>query len=94
MAIIRKLTKGLTTRKEASEYHTPLVGQLLLKSNSNENEIYTKIQKNHLQNLTFKESLAIKNRKPSLNNGIKATEELCLSNQKNWDTYSAKWRQV
>ena len=31
----------------------------------------------HWQNLAFKESLAIKERKPSLNNGIKATKDLC-----------------
>ena len=30
------------------------------------------------QTLAFKESLAIKDRKPSLNNGIKAAKELCL----------------
>ena len=32
----------------------------------------------HWQNLAFKESLAIKERKPSLNNGIKAAKDLCL----------------
>ena len=32
----------------------------------------------HWQTLAFKESLAIKDRKPSLNNGIKAAKDLCL----------------
>ena len=32
----------------------------------------------HWQTLAFKESLAIKDRKPSLNNGVKAAKDLCL----------------
>ena len=32
----------------------------------------------HWQTLAFKESLAIKDRKPSLNNGVKAAKYLCL----------------
>ena len=32
----------------------------------------------HWQTLAFKELFAIKDRKPSLNNGIKAAKDLCL----------------
>ena len=65
---------GLLSMEEEEE----LIDKWELQINTTRDNIKVIRRADHWRNLVLKESLAIKERKPSLNNGIKAVKDLCL----------------